>query len=106
MKKGDLMFKIRPTLYKAKLDAELAEVQLAGLELNNTKSLFKDKVVSQQEVALHQAKLAKAKAKAKLAEAELNFTKVTAPFDGIVDKPGAATGQPDQGGGRPHELVR
>ena len=29
VKKGDLMFKIVPTLYKAKLDAEMAEAQLA-----------------------------------------------------------------------------
>ena len=29
VKKGDLMFKILPTLYQAKLDAELAEAQLA-----------------------------------------------------------------------------
>ena len=34
---------------------------------------------------LFEAKLAKAQAKADLAEAELNFTKVRAPFDGIVD---------------------
>ena len=43
-------------------------------------------MVSQQEVALFEAKLAKAKAKAKLAEAELNFTIVRAPFDGIIDR--------------------
>ena len=43
-------------------------------------------MVSQNEVALFEAKLAKAKAKAKLAEAELNFTTVRAPFDGIVDR--------------------
>src|SRR5262249_20445134 len=29
VKKGDLMFKIVPTLYQAKLDAELAEAKLA-----------------------------------------------------------------------------
>ena len=34
----------------------------------------------------YEAKLAKAKAKAKLAEAELNFTNVKAPFDGIIDR--------------------
>ena len=43
-------------------------------------------MVSQNEVALLEAKLAKAKAKAELAEAELNFTNVRAPFDGIVDR--------------------
>lgn len=86
VKQGDVMFKILPTLYKARLEAELAEAKLAELELNNTNRLMKDNVVSPNEVALYQAKLAKAKAKAKQAEAELNFTVVRAPFDGIVDR--------------------
>jgi len=42
-------------------------------------------VVSQSEVALAQAKLAKAQAKAKEAATELSFTIITAPFDGLVD---------------------
>jgi len=86
VKEGEVMFKVMPTLYKAKLDAELAEAKLAELELQNTEQLAKQNVVSQREVALYQAKLAKAKAKAKLAEAELNFTMVRAPFDGIIDR--------------------
>ena len=86
VKKGDVMFKIVPILYKAKLDAEKAEVQLAQLEYDNTKRLVQDRIVSPNEVALFEAKLAKAKAKVKLAEAELNFTTVRAPFDGIVDR--------------------
>ena len=32
VKKGDMMFQIKPVLYKAKLDAELAEAELAELE--------------------------------------------------------------------------
>jgi membrane fusion protein, multidrug efflux system len=86
VKQGDVMFKIVPTLYQAKLDAEMAEARLAELELNNTTKLLQDKVVSPNEVALYQAKLARAKAKASLAQAELNFTSVQAPFDGIVDR--------------------
>jgi len=88
VKTGDVMFKINPTLFQAKLDAELAEVQLAQLEYNNTKKLAEEnaKVVSQNEVLLFQAKLAKAQAKAKLARAELNFATVRAPFDGIIDR--------------------
>ncbi|WP_020468774.1 efflux RND transporter periplasmic adaptor subunit [Zavarzinella formosa] len=85
VKKGDLMFKILPTLYLAKLDAESAEADLAQLEYNNTKKLADEKVVSPNEVALFQAKLSKALAKKKLAAAELNFTDVRAPFDGIID---------------------
>lgn len=86
VKQGDVLFKILPTLYQAKLDAEVAEAQLAELEYNNTKRLAEQKVVSENEVKLLEAKLAKAKAKVKLANAELNFTNVVAPFDGIVDR--------------------
>ncbi|GIW96420.1 MAG: hypothetical protein KatS3mg110_4461 [Pirellulaceae bacterium] len=86
VKKGDLMFTILPTLYKARYDAELAEARLAELELKNTERLYQNNVVSQNEVALYEAKLARAKARAALAEAELNFTEIRAPFDGIVDR--------------------
>jgi len=86
VKKGDVMFKVLPILYQAKLDAEMAEAQLAQLEFNNTKKLYEDKVVSQNEVLLLQAKLAKAQAKARLANAELGFASIKAPFDGIVDR--------------------
>lgn len=91
VKKGDLMFRILPVLYKAKLDAELAEAHLAELEYNNTENLFKGnsvvaQVVSKNEVLLFKAKLDRARAKAELAQAEYNFTEIRAPFDGIVDR--------------------
>ena len=86
VKAGDILFQVLPVLYKAKLAAEQAEVNLAQLELNNSGRLFAQNVVSQQDVALQQAKLDKAKAKLNQAEAELEFTKVKAPFDGIIDR--------------------
>jgi membrane fusion protein (multidrug efflux system) len=86
VKKGQLMFKVIPVLYQARLDAEVAERDLAQLERNNTKRLFDDNVVSKNQLMLLDAKLAKAKAKAELAKAELNFTEVRAPFDGIIDR--------------------
>lgn len=86
VKKGEVLFKVAPTLYKAKLDAELAEARLAEHDLKNAEKLFKDKVVSQYEVARLQAKLALVQTKAKQAEAELNFTMIRAPFDGIIDR--------------------
>jgi membrane fusion protein (multidrug efflux system) len=86
VKNGDVLFSVIPTLYKAKWDAELAEAQLALQEFKNTEVLVKKKVLSERELVLYEAKLAKADAKAKLAEAEFNFTKVKAPFDGIIDR--------------------
>jgi membrane fusion protein (multidrug efflux system) len=86
VKAGDVLFRILPTLYRAKWDAELAEVRTAQVELEQSQGLFQKRMVSQVDVALHDAQLKKAEAKAKLAEAELNFTTVVAPFDGIIDR--------------------
>lgn len=88
VKQGDVLFRILPVLYKTKLDAELAEVRLAQIEYENTKRLYENQppVVSAQEVALYEAKLARARAKAAQAEAELSFTIIRAPFDGIIDR--------------------
>ena len=84
--KDDVLFKVIPILYQKKAEAEMAEANLAELEYNYTKKLHEDKVVSQNEVLLLQAKLAKAQANADLARAELGFATVKAPFDGIVDR--------------------
>ncbi|RCS47606.1 efflux RND transporter periplasmic adaptor subunit [Bremerella cremea] len=86
VKKGELMFKIFPPLYKARLDAEVAEANRIEIELQNAENLNKKGIVSPQELAIKRAELNKAKAKVALAQAELNFTDVKAPFDGIVDR--------------------
>ena len=86
VKAGELLFKIQPTLYEARLDADLAEAQLAEVEYENTKRLVQQNIVSVQELKLAEAKLAKAHAQVKLAQAEVNFTDIKAPYDGIVDR--------------------
>jgi membrane fusion protein (multidrug efflux system) len=86
VKEGDVLFSVKPILYKTKFDAENAEAQREQLEFNYTQKLYEDKVVSKNEVALHQAKLSKAQAKAQQAAAELDFASIKAPFDGIVDR--------------------
>ena len=85
VKTGDLMFKILATLYQARFAAKSAEARSAELEWEYSQKLSKENVVSENEVALKQAKLLQAQAEATMAEAELNFTNVKAPFDGIVD---------------------
>ena len=59
VKEGDLLFRVIPVLYQAKLDAENAEARLAQLEFTYTQKLHQDNVVSQNEVLLLEAKLAK-----------------------------------------------
>ncbi len=86
VKKGDIIFRIVPTLYQAKLDVEIAEAELAQIELQNTERLFRQNIVSQPEVALARVKLSKAQAMVKLTQAELDFANIKAPFNGIIDK--------------------
>lgn len=86
VQQGDSLFRIVPSLFQARLDADIAEAQLAQIEFNNAKKLYDQKVVSEQEVALAQAKLSKAQAQVNLAQAELNFTNIRAPFHGIIDR--------------------
>ncbi len=86
VKKGDRLFKILPVIYQANLNSEIAEVQRMQIELDNAEGLLKKGFISQQEFLLKQASLGKVKAKLELAKAELAFTDVRAPFDGIVDR--------------------
>jgi membrane fusion protein (multidrug efflux system) len=86
VRKGELMFKILPVLYQARLDAAVAEANRIQIELNNAETLFQKKIVSSQEIALKKAELSKAQAEVTLAQSKLSFTSVTAPFDGIVDR--------------------
>ncbi len=86
VKAGEELFTIIPVLYQTKLDAENAEARVAEMEWKFSKTLFQKKVISENETMLLEAKMAKAKAKASQAEAELAFTKVKAPYDGIIDR--------------------
>ena len=86
VRKGEPLFSILPTIYKARLDADMAEARLAEVEYNNTKKLVQQDIVSNQELKLSQAKLSKALAQVKVAKAEMNFADIKAPFDGIVDR--------------------
>jgi membrane fusion protein, multidrug efflux system len=88
VKAGEDMFNLRPVLYQAELDAATAEAKYAQIKLQTTKNLYENKnqIVSQQEVYLYEAELAKAEAKRMLAEAKLKFATIRAPFDGIVHR--------------------
>lgn len=85
VKKGQAMFQIMPNIYQAELEKAKAESKAAEIELQNTKLLADGNVVSQNELALANANYKKANAEVALAQTHLGFTKITAPFDGIMD---------------------
>ena len=83
---GQMMFTIRSREYEAELAKAQARVNTTELEMQNVKTLAEKNIVSPTELALAVAKLNEAKAEQGIAEAALTFTKISAPFSGIVDR--------------------
>ncbi|RYC71718.1 MULTISPECIES: efflux RND transporter periplasmic adaptor subunit [Spirosoma] len=82
---GQMMFQIMPKLYEAELQKAEAEANFATIEYQNTKKLADNKIVAPNELSMANAKLDKAKAEVSLAQTHLGFTKIKAPFSGIMD---------------------
>lgn len=86
VKAGQLLFSIMPKLYQAEYLKAKAEARLVGLELQNVKALADKNIVSKTELLMAQAKLDEANADLAMAATHLSFTKITAPFDGTIDR--------------------
>lgn len=86
VKTGQLMFQITPTIYQAEFQQAKAEARVAEIEYLNTKALADSDVVSKSELAMAKARFEKAQSELALAQAHLDFTKITAPFNGIMDR--------------------
>ncbi|MCC6645513.1 MAG: efflux RND transporter periplasmic adaptor subunit [Polyangiaceae bacterium] len=84
--KGTKLFQVMPMIYQAEVQKAAAEAQLSDIEVRNTKLLADKKVVSPNELALAQAKLARAKAEVSLAATHKSLTALQAPFDGLIGR--------------------
>jgi membrane fusion protein, multidrug efflux system len=83
---GQTLFTIRSREFEAELAKAQAKVNTTELEMQNVKTLAEKNIVSQTELALAVAKLNEAKTEVGIAETNLSFTKITAPFSGVVDR--------------------
>jgi membrane fusion protein (multidrug efflux system) len=86
VKVGAPMFQVMPLVYQAELQRASAEADFARIEFDNTTMLREGNVVSEKELALAKAKLAKAEAEKGVAQAHLTLTQFKAPFDGIMGR--------------------
>jgi membrane fusion protein (multidrug efflux system) len=92
VRKGQVMFQIKPVIYEAEYDQTAAEAKVAEIEYLNTKQLAEKNVVSPNELAMSKARYDQARAHMALAKAHLSFTKVVAPFTGIMNRLQARVG--------------
>ena len=98
VKKGQLLFEIEPELYQAKVKAAQAKLIRAKVVQNNAdtdykrqRQLLSTKAVSERSFDRVEAAKLEADADVKSAEAELeiaqknlSYTRITAPFDGLI----------------------
>lgn len=83
---GQPMFQILPVIYSAEVDKAAAEAERAEIEYRNTKLLADKDIVSPNELALAQANQDKARAELALASGHAGFTRICAPFRGIMGR--------------------
>jgi membrane fusion protein (multidrug efflux system) len=86
VKKGQLLFQIKPSVYQADVQKSEAEVNLSKIELQNNQALVEKDIISSTEAAMSAAKLAKVQAELELAKTHLGFTEIRAPFDGLIGR--------------------
>jgi len=86
VRQGQMLFQIKPNIYKADVEKSQAEVDLNKIELQNNKALVAKDVISKTESAMSAAKLAKSEAELEMSETHLGFTEIRAPFSGLIGK--------------------
>lgn len=84
LKKGDVLFKIDPTLYQAQYDAVSADLKLAKLRLKQARALAKDEAGTMYDVERLETRVNKLQAQLASAKWNLDQTVVRAPSDGYV----------------------
>ena len=113
VKTGELLVQLDAREVQAQLDQAAAVRQQAESDLKRATDLFQQKILSQSEFDTAQSKFRVADAAATEAKTLLGYTKVTAPFDGVITRKYAdvgdlaAPGKPLAGnGGRARSAAR
>ena len=86
VKAGDLIAQLDPREIQAKLDQTLAVREQATRDLARARELLNKKITTQADFDAGQARASVAEGAAREMETMLGYTKVVAPFDGIVTR--------------------
>jgi RND family efflux transporter MFP subunit len=92
VKAGELLVQLDAREVQAQLDRALAVRQQAQTDLKRASDLLQQKILAQSEYDNAQSRFRVTDAAATEAEAMLGYTKVTAPFDGVITRKHADVG--------------
>lgn len=82
--KDQLLIELDPNDYQMTLNARQANYDLARVQHDRSISLVKDFLISQQEFDNTKTEMQVAESKLNSAKADLSYTKILAPYDGII----------------------
>lgn len=92
VKRGELLANVDAREVQSRLDQALAVRQQTEGDMKRFASLLEQKILSQSEYDIAQSKFRVAAAAVKEAETMLGYTKVAAPFDGVITRKYADVG--------------
>jgi membrane fusion protein, multidrug efflux system len=84
VKKDQLLFVIEPDTYQQQVNLYQAQVDQANAEAQRQETLLKENAISRSSVETAASTLKQAQANLQLAKINLGYTRVRAPYDGII----------------------
>lgn len=84
VKQGQVLATLDPSDLQLKLDIALAKYRLADTQLKRTKNLIAKRLISQQSYDEALVEFTSARAELERAKTDMGYTKLVAPFDGLV----------------------
>jgi len=85
-KMGQLLAQLDPTDYKLRVDEQQARFDLSQVQYERTDKLVKQQLIPVSDFDKAKSNMLAAKADLRLAKANLSYTELRAPFDGIISK--------------------
>ena len=86
VKKGDVLARLDPKDYKLKYDDSKAKFDLAKVQFERAEEILAKGLIARADYDKAKSRYLAATADLKLAKANLDYTTLTAPFDGVISK--------------------
>jgi len=84
VKKGELLAQLDPSDFQLTVDEQQARFDLAKVQYERTETLVKQQLIPKSDFDTAKSNMLAAKADLRLAKAKLSYTKLLAPFDGVI----------------------
>jgi len=86
VKKGDVLARLDPKDYKLRYDDSKAKFDLAKVQFERSEEILAKGLIARADYDKAKSRYLAANADLKLAKANLDYTTLTAPFDGVISK--------------------